>query len=232
MMINSKDIHICYLINKKFLDLTMTSIKYIRTFFKSKEHALKFYIIGIDEFEVPDDIIFVKSTYPELPLCWQRMYISEMLNVDKVIFLDSDTVASTCISKLWDVDLEGNTIGAVQHQLNPVMSDWIDGYELHFSPFTDIPDAPFFNCGVMVIDCKKWIENTITDKCLEVFKTYEHTPHIKKDEPAFNVALLDDWLQLDHRWNYLPKDKYKKPYIIHYYGKYFGEKPNHHEFEV
>ena len=225
-----ESINICYLINGKSLQLTLDSMNYIKRFFRAANYNLKFYIIGIDEFNVPEDVTFIKSTHIELPLLWQRMYISEMLNIDKVIFLDSDTVTSTCISKLYNIDLEGNTIGAVQHQISPIMNDWIAGYNLRFAPFTDIPSAPFFNCGVMVIDCKKWLERNITDKCLEVFKTYEHTRHIKRDEPAFNVALFNDWLQLDERWNYLPRGSYKKAFITHYYGQYFGSKPRHNMF--
>ena len=102
-------------------------------------------------------------------------------------------------------------------------------YSLHFEPFNTLT-GPFFNCGVMVIDNKKWIANDIPNRCLDVLKTYRHTDHWKKDEPAFNAVLKDEWFHLDERWNYHPRNTYKKAYITHYYGQRINYKPDHDAF--
>ena len=110
-----KTINICYMINEKYMPLTMKSIENLKRCFRSKKHQLKIYIIGIDDFDVPDDVTFIKSDYTDLPILWQRVYMPEMLGVDKFIFIDSDTIAMTCVSKLWDIDIGDNILAAAQH---------------------------------------------------------------------------------------------------------------------
>lgn len=223
-------INICYLINSKFLQLTLDSINYIRKFFRSKDGKLKFYIIGMDDFAVPDDIIYVPSSFRYLPMDWQRAYIPQILNLKRVIYLDSDTVTSTCISKLWFENLHDNIIGAVQHSLGPTIGHMANNFGLDGKSFNIYKDKPFFNSGVMLIDCTKWLDNDITSKCLDILEEYKQTRWSRRNEPAFSVALVDRWKQLDERWNYLPRGSYKKAFITHYYGQYFGQKPMHNMF--
>lgn len=229
-----QDIHICYLINDKFLDLTLNSIKYIKLFFKSKNHKLKFHIIGINDFTVPAGINYIKSNYTYLPILHQRAYIPHMLGVDRVIFIDSDTVTTTCISKLWDVDLNGNIIGAVQHYISETIGSMIDYWSFDFPPYIHYRDKPYFNCGVIVMDCKKWIDNNIAERCLQEFKVYENTIRCGWDEPGFNIVLMNNWKRLDSRWNDYPDKgaKYKKTYITHYYGQVYKGKNDHNMFMI
>jgi lipopolysaccharide biosynthesis glycosyltransferase len=225
-----KKINVCYLINEKFLPLTLTSIDYINRFFKSKEHKLQFYIIGMDEFDVPENIIYVPSSYKQLPMDWQRAHIPDMIQVDKVLYLDSDTVTTTCVSKLWGTELDDNIIGAVQHYIGPTIGHMAKAFGLSTRSFTRNYNKPFFNSGVMLIDCLKWRANNITAKCFDILKEYADTKWSRRNEPAFSVALVDKWKMLDERWNYLPRGSYKKAFITHYYGQYFGQKPMHNMF--
>jgi len=225
-----KTINICYLINEKFLPLTLTSIDYIKRFFKSKAHKLQFYIIGMDGFEVPKGITYVPSSYTHLPMDWQRAHIPDMIHVDKILYLDSDTVTTTCISKLWDTDIGDNIIGAVQHYIGPTVGHIIKAFGLKSRVFMSNYNKPFFNSGVMLIDNIKWRANNITAKCFDVLKEYADTKWARRNEPAFSIALVDKWKILDEGWNYYPRGKYKKAYITHYYGQYFGQKPMHNMF--
>lgn len=231
-----EDINICYMINELYLDLTYKSMDYIRKQFRrSEEYNLRFWIIGIEQFDVEgDDVTFVMTSHPELPILHQRVYIPEILGVDKVIFIDSDTITLTCISKLWNIDLEGHPMGAVQHcqarTFGLVKMYWED---MDISPFKDIPDdTKYFNCGVMVFDCKKWIEQKMPEQILENFKFYAHTVHHKYDEPGFNVTLHDKWKEFDIKWNFLPlkADRPAVCHILHYYGEYPAGTPRHKMF--
>ena len=161
---------------------------------------------------------------------WQRIHLSELLGVDKVIFLDSDTVTTTCISRLWETDLQGKTIAAAQLYKLPTFNDVILKYGFDFKPFVNNKDSIYFNCGVMLIDCKRWVKRNLLQKCIDAGALYKDTTHDKSEEPAFNIALMDDWLQLDARWNYYPQGQYRRAFITHYYGEYFGEKPRHNMF--
>ena len=222
------------MIDQAYLNLTLESIDHIRTSFRSKKHTLHFYIIGIDDFEVPDDITYIKSTYTDLPILHQRVYIPKMLGVDRVIFIDSDTITMKCISKLWDIDLDGNVLGACQHcecdTFGRLLHNW---RTLQFAPFVNVDkNAPYFNCGILLIDCKQWIQQQLDIKCLDMINLYKHTKYRGYDEPGFNLVLLDKWKMLNKKWNYLPRpdEKYTRCYILHYYGEYPTGTPRHNMF--
>ena len=223
------DINICYLITRDFLDLTIDSIKSIESLFTSSTHRLRFHIIGTSNFNVPDNISFKISPQPDIPISHQRALIPEIINTDRVLFLDSDTIINTNISKLWDICLEGNTIGAVQHQLLPHFSTMIDRYGLSSIPqFSNNINTPYFNSGVMLIDCNKWRSSKKTSHLKDAFSLYRHSTSWKMNEPGFNLVFLDDWYQLQWKWNYRPSSEYfKRPYILHYYAMYHSRKPQH-----
>lgn len=221
------------MINELYLPLTLTSIEHMQRSFKSKKHKLNIHIIGIEQFDVPHDIKFTLSPYKSMPILWQRVYIPEILNVPKVIFIDSDTITTRCISKLWDIDLEDNVLGAVQHlqcqTFNDLTTNW---RSLDREPFNLTPEKEYFNCGVMMIDNQKWIEGDYAKKCLDAIKLYDHTVYRGYDEPGFNLVLIDKWKQLDKRWNYIPLPGNPRviPYILHYYGEYPAGTPRHSMF--
>lgn len=230
------NVNICYLITPNFIDLTLESIHYIRKFYRHRELELNITIVGSSEFNKSQinilnkrDIKYIQFPIEGLPICHQRAYLPEILNVDKFIFLDSDTVAMTCISKLWELPMMNNIIAACQHHCIPTFHEMRKRYKFNFAPFTSL-DGIFFNCGVMVIDCNQWKLNMCTDKIKDVFETYRYTDHWKKDEPCFNVVLKDRWLVLNDSWNYFPRGQFKKANITHFYGQKVTQKPVHRAF--
>ena len=229
------DINICYLIDDKFLELTLKSIEYIQKFYRGEEHQLNFFIIGTNQFDVPETITYIPTCSPDLPLLHQRAFIPEMINTDKLIFLDSDTITTTCISKLWDTDLQSNIVGAVQSSQTPCVNTLIEKWDFNFAPFVHNREAMYFDAGVMMIDCVKWKANNITQKTLDVFETYQHTKYRGHDEPGFTISLANNWLSLDEKWNYIPSSRpnrtkgWKRSYIMQWAGD-DNEKLRHDHF--
>lgn len=227
------DVHVCYIINALYRSLTLESISHVRSSFRSPNHNLKIHIIGLDKFDVPEDVNYIASPYPDMPILWQRVYIPEIIGSDRVIFMDSDTITTRCLSKLWSVDLQDNVIGAVQHlqceTFGQLLANWSP---MRFAPFNTFDDSPYFNCGVMLFDCDKWNTGGYAQKCLDAIKLYNHTKYRGFDEPGFNLVLHEKWKQLDRRWNYLPIPgrTNKRPYILHYYGEYPTGTPRHNMF--
>ena len=105
-----ENINICYVITgeDEYVNLTLKSIKYIKKTFRSKKHNLKFFVLNEEKIKLPSYIKNIISPYKNIPLLWQRMYIPELLKVNKCIFLDSDTITLTCISKLWETKLNNS----------------------------------------------------------------------------------------------------------------------------
>lgn len=85
----------------------------------------------------------------ELPIsAYARLFVDEMLpqTVNKVIYLDCDIIVNDSIETLWNTDLCGKTIGAVQDICYNVFKDETGIKE----------DYRYFCSGVILIDLNLW----------------------------------------------------------------------------
>ena len=225
-----ENINICYVITGEdnYIDLTLKSMTYIKKTFKNSKYKLKFFVISEEKIKLPSFIKNIISPYKGIPILWQRMYIPELLNVKKCIFLDSDTITLSCISKLWETNLNGNIVGVVESHFLKLTDKipFYKFYKLDYKPYNEVKN--FFNCGVQVIDCKKWLIDNISEKMLTLYLELLNVNHYsyKMDEPVFSTVLQDKIQKLDKKWNFLPVDNSIRPAIIHYYGRYSNNKPN------
>ena len=231
------DIHVCYVINdnKDFIDLTIKSAKQLRKFFKSKAHNLKIYALSEMALKgLPSFIENVISPHKGIPLLWQRMYIPELIDSDKCIFMDSDTLAYTCISKLWDIDIGDSYIALAPHYCMHTIQEMLNHYGLNeFTLYRAKGDVQqYYNCGVSVINSRLWRDLSLIEIPLKYYESIKSTSHWKNDEPTYNVCFSDNIFELDKTWNYYPAGTYKRANIVHYYGTYIKGKPFHNEFAI
>lgn len=212
---------ICYLISEDYLSLTLNSINYVRRFSSSKDDLefVIFHFGDLEHIKLDKDISKVKIDRLDYPFFLHRALMFDKLD-EKIIFLDSDTICLTDIGKLYNIDLEDNLIGAAQH-------NWLINHNKAFTvykptdkleEFVKKDDAPFFNAGVMLVDCKKWKEINATSKIFSIFETYRGQYYDWNDEVALNCLFGRDMCRfIDERWNY-NKMKFGRPFIKHYYG--------------
>lgn len=169
-----------------------------------------------------------------------RLFLPEIANVDRMIYLDGDTIVTSSLLGLWNTDLEGASIGVIQDRLMYVdPSRECMGY-LH------LENAWMFNSGVMLLDMKKLRENGKFREC--ILWCAEHSDSLQMaDQDSLNVLFQHDKKELPARWNMqlfcnTIADKREDAYtryaglkgravpergIIHFVGKY---KPWHWEF--
>lgn len=220
-------INICYLITEEYVELTLQSISSVRKFFKSTDHELVFFVLSEDNLQHIPGVNIITLPRKDIFLTHRRSYIPEILDVDRLIFLDSDTIVMTNILNLWETDIGNNIIGAVQHAMLPTIGCMIDKYQISdiFPEYIDSADT-FFNGGVMLIDCVKWREHQMSRVTIETCRLYDKRMCSKKNEPGINIALRNKWHSLDCMWNYLPNSsKYTRAKILHYYGIHNKTKP-------
>ena len=214
---------ICYLISKDYYQLTLTSIKFIQKFYKG-DKPLEFYLFHFGDLDEIDNsnLIFVKIERKVKEFFFNRPFVFEHFN-EKIIFIDSDTVCQTNIQKLYNTDLCDYTLGVVQCNRLKTHSGAFKVYvpTEQLKQIVIHDEWPFFNAGVMLVDCKKWNKNKYTQKFLDIFSLYKGSSYSFSDEVAFNLLLGRDHCKfLDVRWNYNNHDEMKnvRPYIFHYYG--------------
>ena len=113
--------------------------------------------------------------------------------VDKVLYLDSDLIVVDSLRNLWESELDGNSISAVE--------DHNQEFERNRLGLTE--GSLVFNAGVILIDLARWRRENILATGLEFART--HPERIKHwDQDVLNSLLEARWLPLDWRYNALP----------------------------
>ena len=139
---------------------------------------------------LPDANIFSIATF-------YRLFIENMFpNLNKAIYLDGDIIVAGDISKLYNMELDNNLIGAVNEQmcfLNPFMTQYtieVDGIDPH----------KFFNAGVMLLDLSKIREFQLRKKFENMLRDYNFkTP--MNDQEYLNIICRNRIKLLPNGWN-------------------------------
>ncbi len=128
-----------------------------------------------------------------------RLFIPNLLNLDRVIYLDCDVVVNLDIRELWDTDLEGNCLGAVQDRIcgvsclsNDAICAKLNGCNL----------ASYINSGILLMDLnhiRGW--GDLPERTLAWLSEHQHSVKYP-DQDALNALFSDSIKLLDPKFNY------------------------------
>ncbi|MBO4788804.1 MAG: glycosyltransferase family 8 protein [Lachnospiraceae bacterium] len=126
------------------------------------------------------------STYVRLFL---GNYIDE--RYDRIIYIDADTLVLDSIRELTEIEMT-NPAAAV-----------IDIMPYDYRKLIGFADSYYFNCGVLVMDTKKWREEDFDRQLLE---RIEDSPNrfLFGDQDIFNIVLRDKVTVLPIKYNLFP----------------------------
>lgn len=159
------------------------------------------------------------------PAVYARLLLAELLpdDVDRAIYLDSDTLVRRDLGALWDTPTDGHVALAVADPGSPVMDAWVAldnylacrDYLLADQPAPNYQAlgvsalAPYFNSGLMLIDVAAWRADDVGPRAFDCLET--HRRHVRLwDQYALNAVLAGRWRALDARWNQT-SDFYRYP---------------------
>lgn len=140
----------------------------------------------------------------------------------RILYLDADIlIKSGTIQSLFDVDLKGKSLGAVRntHQWRRANRSTEEFKRQGLAP------APYFNAGVMLIDVKAWIAQSVTERALQLHQTNLDCPFQYHDQSLLNLVLYKDWAELSPVWNWQYSWKFDFlmirvcPHVVHFVGK-------------
>lgn len=118
--------------------------------------------------------------------------------VERVIYLDSDLVVEGNLAELWDLDLQGCPVAAVQDMIVPYVSA---SNGLRTWRELGLPaDRKYFNAGVLLIDLLQWRKDDMSRKILQ-YLTLNRSYIRWHDQDGFNAIVGDRCLELERRWN-------------------------------
>ncbi|RKD14327.1 hypothetical protein BCY91_07520 [Pelobium manganitolerans] len=154
-------------------------------------------------------------------------------SVKKLIYFDVDMVVKADVAQLWNTDMRGHTMAAVQDVGKVAGCKW--GGIPNYEELGIAADAPYFNSGMLLIDCEQWRKQNIPQKVLKVME--DNIQHVNyADQYGLNVVFTGKWLQIDPFWNWFANNYHPNAKCIHYldikpiYKSYNSDKVFQQEF--
>lgn len=129
-----------------------------------------------------------------------RLFVGTALppEVERVLYLDCDTVVLSSLAKLWKTDLKGRLLGGVMEPtIYPQVREAIGLKE----------EDPYFNSGVLLIDLTAWRRERAEEKLVDFYgklggKTFAC------DQDTLNGALRGRVKALPPRYNFFTNYRY------------------------
>ncbi|MDB4999241.1 MAG: glycosyl transferase, family 8 [Mucilaginibacter sp.] len=210
------------------------TFSFILTKYKKEIIYLKFDNSIIKKFKVDSHIS---------QAAYYRLFLPEILpvDVDKVLYLDSDIVVNEYLDSLFQLEFKSSTsIKGIVNELKTAPQDPEEFYlfavsevrwqNLNRLQSIGLSGCKYFNSGVLLINLKKWRVENITKKLISIALNYKDKLKFH-DQDVLNIAFENYWGELNYKFNtvnldFLEEKVYKKNYsIIHYTG---GSKPWHY----
>ena len=156
---------------------------------------------------------------------WYRIFLDKLLpeEVDKVLYLDADTLIASSIDELFQIPLENVAIGAAKDQQNFITAT---------KQRIGLPQQHTYVCsGVLLMNLSYWREHNIAQQILDWTIANAHRLGCP-DQDAINVVLREKTVVLPAKWGIIARnflydafyqteeaaEAYHHPCIIHYAG--------------
>lgn len=121
---------------------------------------------------------------------YYRFLLPEILNNERVLYLDCDTIVRAQLSDLFETNLNGLAAGVV---LDQQCDDVQNQNRL-------LLETPYFNSGVMLMNLSEWRRCNYLDKLLEYIRQKPERCQYP-DQDALNVVLSGKVEFLGYEWN-------------------------------
>jgi len=125
---------------------------------------------------------------------WYRLFLPELLPaVDRVLYLDCDTIAMDYLDELWATDLEDHWLAAVTNVFEP--------WSAHRPAELGLPGPEaYFNSGVLLLNLGQMRRDRRGEALRELVRT-RGEELLWPDQDALNLVLGERRLPLQPRWN-------------------------------
>lgn len=127
-------------------------------------------------------------------IVWLRFLLPELLpDVERVLYLDADTLVVDGLAELFASDLQGRPIGAVANVVE-------EGLWPHVRSLGIDDPRTFFNSGVLLMDLARMRADGSVAELVRV-STERGAELLWPDQDALNIAFAGRWQPLHPRWN-------------------------------
>jgi len=150
---------------------------------------------GIDFHSIADERVADLPSHPAFtPAMWHRILLPELLpGVDRVLYLDVDTIAVDALAPLWATELGGHPVAAVTNVLQH------DHRDRPASIGLAGPEV-YFNSGVLLMNLER-MRRDETTAALRAVALQRGAQLAWPDQDALNLVLGEQRVALHPRWN-------------------------------
>lgn len=149
-----------------------------------------------------------------------RLFISRYLpdDVEKIVYLDSDTIVVGNLSELFDEELNGKPVGMVCDSVGRDYKRCIG--------FLD--DEDYYNAGVILYDMNRWRELKCSERILDHIRNVRNN-YESLDQDLIDIVLKDQVQRLNLKYNLQP---FHVVYDAKTYLKVYGDKGYYSKTEI
>lgn len=150
-----------------------------------KDFNIKYFLMNEESFSD----VSIDKKYLNITTYFRIKIASTLSELDKVLYLDSDTVINTDLTELISENIEDYYMAGVEDI----------GY---YYDYTRDNDSLYVNAGVVLLNLKKWRDENIEQKLFAYLDENKKTERVKYlDQDALNAVLKGKIKQLDFKWN-------------------------------
>ena len=156
----------------------------------------------------------LKNIYHFSLVTWYRLFIQSLFpQYDKVLYLDCDIIVLGDISKLYNVDLGDNLLGAARCHIvsdHPIFGEYAE-------KFCGVPRQNYLQAGILVMNLKEFRKRDLENKFVYLINKYNFDV-IDPDQGYLNAMCNGSVKILPNGWN---KETIEAPLegelnIVHY----------------
>lgn len=149
----------------------------------------KIEFVSINEKNFKDCVKF--SEYHTVPAFYRLKMASLLPNINKIIYLDCDTVVTESLSELFEKNIDDYYMAGVEDIGYFYFHDKYWKYE-NFDQF-------YVNSGVLLLNLKKWREDNLEEKFFDYIKNNKDCH--SHDQNIINIVAKDKIEKLELKWN-------------------------------
>ena len=139
---------------------------------------------------------------------------------ERYLYIDSDTLVMRSLSPLWETETEGKTAAMVAE---PTI------YREVRNNLGLADGEPYFNSGVMLVNRRLWIQQEITEQCMEYFRACGGSLPFP-DQDLLNHALRGKVHVLPPCWNFFTNYYYEHYHALVSYAPWYADCTDREKF--
>ncbi len=152
--------------------------------------SIEFIEINFEQFKN-----FKETDYITVSMYFRFLIPNLKPEINKALYSDVDVIVVGDIQKFYEQNLNNHIIGAIPDLCRN--KEFLDNVKECLGLKLD---SEYFNSGVLLLDCKKWRENDITNKLFETEKKYREKLRMP-DQDVLNIFFENNYEILDKIFN-------------------------------